>query len=301
MMYGRRRRTLGALGAAAMIPACVASPSAEREADAAPSGGQGGAGGRGGHGGAPVLDTGLTGGTQRMPDAGPIGGTQPVPDAGPSGGTQPVPDAGPSCAPAVQVGACIGAEGEPLPYEAEASLQGEVTAIGGGPPENCDFQVWGGPSGGESVTFQVTEASGRILDVQIEAGGLDAYLAAHPLAVGEPVQLDVARRSHEGQGETSALRWLRGEALAALALDHEPLDGVSITPIAEVAVSEGDCCRSHDFSARIAVGGAEVELAPGCSTVAAGLTISNVSYSELDDLGCCNALGGPVVSVVARP
>ena len=302
MMYGRRRRTLGALGAAAMLPACVASPSAsaEGDTDAAPVGGQGGAGG---HGGAPVLDTGLTGGTQPVPDAGPIGGTQPVPDAGPIGGTQPVPDAGPSCAPPVPVNACITARGEPLPFEFDTVLEGEVTAVGTPEADHCDLEIWGQPPG-ESVTLEVTEASGRILDVKIKAGGLDAYLDAHPLVVGEPVRFDARRDSFESQGDTAGLRWLRGNALAVAVASGGRVTGLNITPLAEVGEPiESGCCVEHQFGVHIGVEGTgvEVDVPPACSTVAEGLTISNFSYVQYDDLGCCNALGGPYVTVVARP
>jgi hypothetical protein len=294
MMYGRRRRTLGALGAAAMFPACVASPSAsaERDTDAAPVGGQGGA--------QPLHDSSPIGGTQPVADAELTRDVLPALDIGLMGGTQP--DAGPHCAPAALATACITAQGEALRFEFQLVVVGEVTAMGTAAPENCDFVVWGG-SAGEAVTFQVTEASGRILDVQIDAGGLDAYLAAHPLSVGEPVQLDLAHLVRNGM--TSGLRWLRdGELVVAALNGAPPLTGLTVTRLAEVGEpSGGGGCLLHQFGARIAVDGTgvEVDVAPGCAVEAEGLTISNVSYDVYEDLGCCNAFSGPYVTVVARP
>ncbi len=249
------------------------------------------------------VDAGGHGGAQPAHDSGSIGGTQPVPDAGPIGDARPAPDAGPPCAPAVLGYACITAQGEPLPYEIDAPLEGELTAIGTPEADHCDLTVWGQGSG-EFVTFQITEASGRILDVKIDAGGLDAYLDAHPLVVGEPVHIDGVRVGYDIQGEATGFRWLRDGRLAAAVLNRGRVTGLTVSPLAEVGEpTTGDCCVIHQFGARIGVEGAgvEVDVAPGCAVEAGGLTISNLSYEEYDDLGCCNALGGPYVTVVARP
>lgn len=241
-MSYRRRRRLAVLGAAAVGPACMASPS----------------------------------------------------DDG---------DAGGPCAPAAKGSGCFSAQGEPLPYEIDAPVEGELTAVGTPAPDHCDVAIWG-PGSGESVTFQVTEASGRIVDVQIDAGGLDAYLAAHPLVVGEPVRIDLMRACYDVQGEETAFRWLRDGRLAAAVVNLGDVPGVDIRWLPEVVEPERDsCCVVHVSGARVAVEdtSADVEVAPGCAVEADGLTISNIGYFGYEDLGCCNALGGPYVTVVARP
>jgi hypothetical protein len=213
MMIRRRRRTLGVLGVAVVAPACVASPADEADAARPADAARQADAVRPADAARPV-DAGGHGGAQPAHDSGSIGGTQPVPDAGPIGDARPAPDAGPPCAPAALGYACFTAQGEPLPYEFDAPLEGEITAVGTPEADHCDLTVWGQGSG-EFVTFQVTEASGRILDVKIDAGGLDAYLDAHPLVVGEPVHIDAVRVGYDIQGEATGFRWLRDGRLAA--------------------------------------------------------------------------------------
>lgn len=214
-------------------------------------------------------------------------------------GLDAAPDAGPACAPAQTAWFCVSEVGAELPWELDERLEGTVASLEAA-GEDCAFDLAVGGRGGSTAAFQLQTEAGRVLSVHVSAE-LEAYLAAHPLAIGEPVRLHLRREEFGIAGAAMSALWTRGDRIVAGATSESTLDGVRVGRGREVATREDDCCVVHEYVADIRAGDAAVSVPPGCRAETEGLTISNVSFASYEDLGCCNALGGPSVTVVARP